>query len=208
MARPKLDFNIPEVPAGPTPEEIAAKKAARKGFLIGAFGKVCAIASLAATAAVYVGGFQIATDVYDNAQNNPHATAEEVLKTGEGSMTWGQEGAAFALSLSAGFAGIALGRKRRDYAPRYSNSGGYGSSFYGGSSYSYSRSNSGFWDGYFMGSLFNGSSSRSSSSSSSSSNNGGAAILAALAIGAIVVAAASSAVVCYKSVRTNFGPEP
>lgn len=154
------------------------------------FGKVCAITSLVGTLVFYTGAAGRTADIYKNYGESEKSweetPASDVLKVRDGSMMdWGSTLGACAVSLSAGFTGIALGRKRR--REEASQEGG-------------SYSNDGFFDGYMFGSIFN---SRSSSSSSSSGNAKG--LLAAGAVFVLGVLAVGTAAVTYKSMKTNFG---
>ncbi len=158
-----------------------------------AFGKAAAIVALAATVAFYGLGFNIGHAYYQQWQDNKAAITQTYEQPRTENLPWVAAGATLAVSLSAGFAGIALGKKRDDYSG-YSSSG-----------YSSSSGNDGFFWGYMMGSSGNrsGGSSGSWGSSSSSNDKGGAA--AAIVIVGAVALAASASVVTYKAMKANFG---
>jgi hypothetical protein len=166
------------------------------------FGKVAACIAVAATLAFYGLGLNISNAYYQQWQENKAA----VTQTWDGggaarhdrteNLPWALAGGALALSYGAGFAGIALGRKKQ------------GSS-YGGSSYydsGHHSSNDGFWWGYWAGG--GGRSGGSSSSSSSSTKDNGGAAAAIVIVGAVALAVGGT-VVSYKAVKANFtGEEP
>jgi len=172
-----------------------AEKKPQRGKLRRIFGKVAAVVSLAATFAFYALGFNIGHAYFNEWQANKAETSvtqtyNETAPRQDytANLPWAAAGTALALSYGAGFAGIALGKRKDD--------DGYSYSSYGGSS---SGSSDNFWLGYVLGSN-NGGSSRSSSGSSK--DNGGAA--AALVIVGAVALAAGASVVSYKAVKGNF----
>lgn len=169
-----------------------AEKKPERGKLRRIFGKVAAVVSLAATFAFYALGFNIGHAYYAEWQANKAETAvtqtyQETAPREDhtANLPWAAAGTALALSYGAGFAGIALGkRKDRD---------GYSYS----SSYSSSGSSDNFWLGYVLGSNNGG-----GSGGGGGKNNGGAAA-AVVIIGAVALAAGAS-VVSYKAVKGNF----
>lgn len=165
----------------------------QRGTLRRIFGKVAAVIAVAATLVFYGLGFQIGHAYYEQWQDNKAAATETWNATTPAAdhtanLPWVAAGASMGLAYGAGFAGIALGKKKDRYY--------YGG---GGSNYS-SGGNDNFWLGYVLGS--NNGGSRSSGSSSSKDNGGAAAAL--VIVGAAALAAGAS-VVSYKAVRANFG---
>ncbi len=158
-----------------------------------AFGKAAAVVALAATLAFYGLGFNIGHAYYQQWQDNRAAVTQTYEQPRTENLPWVAAGATLAVSLSAGFTGIALGKKRDSYS-------GYSSN------YSSSSSNDGFFWGYMMGSNNNGGGSSGSWGGSSSNDKGGAA--AAIVIVGAVALAASASVVTYKALKANFGNEP
>ncbi len=165
------------------------KDTEKKSFsLRSAFGKAAAIVALAATIAFYGLGFNIGHAYYQQWQDNKAAVTQtwEQPASRTDNLPWLAAGATLAVSLSAGFTGIALGKKNDQYS-------GYNSG------YSSTSSNDGFFWGYMMGS-----GNRSSGSSSSSSSDNGGAAAAIVIVGAAALAASAS-VVTYKALKANFG---
>lgn len=180
-----------------TPDSRFAKPKKPPVSLRKIFGKAAACLAVAATIAFYCLGGLIGHAYYAQWQDNKAAVTQtwdaQAQHDRTENLPWLAAGSALAMSYGAGFAGIALGRKRQS------------STYSGGSSYYDSgyRSNDNFWLGYWMGS----SSGRSgSSSSSSSSNNNGGAAAAIVIIGAAALAAGGT-VVSYKAVKANFTGE-
>lgn len=179
-----------------------------RGSLKKIFGRVAAVAALAATVAFYGLGFQIGQAYYQQWQQNK----AEVTQTWDAAaahrdytenLPWLEAGAAITVAYGAGAAAIAAAKsRRRDYEGYYSTHGYRGGGYYGGGSYS--NGNDGFWLGYVLGNS-NGGGSRSSYSSSGK-NNGGAA--AAIVIVGAVALAAGASVVSYKALKENFKPDP
>ncbi len=157
-----------------------------------AFGKAAAIVALAATVAFYGLGFNIGHAYYQQWQDNQAAVTQTYEQPRTENLPWVAAGATLAVSLSAGFTGIALGKKRDSY-------GGYSSGYSSSSS-----SNDGFFWGYMMGSGNNSGGSSGSWGSSSSSNDKGGAAAAIVIVGAVALAASAS-VVTYKAMKANFG---
>lgn len=161
-----------------------------RGGLRRVFGKVAAVIAVAATLAFYGLGFNIGHAYYEQWQANKAETVATWVQPAQKhteNLPWAAAGTAAALAYGAGFAGIALGAKKRSYGGYY------------GSSYSSSSSNDGFWLGYVLGG--NGSGGRSSGGGSS--NDKGGAALALVVIGGVALAAGAS-VVSYKAVKGNF----
>ncbi len=159
-----------------------------------AFGKAAAIVALAATVAFYGLGFNIGHAYYQQWQDNKAEITQTYEQPRTENLPWLAAGATLAVSLGAGFTGIALGKKRDNF-------GGYSSSYSSSSS-----SNDGFFWGYMLGSNNGRSSGGSSGSwgSSSSSNDKGGAAAAIVIVGAVALAASAS-VVTYKAMKANFG---
>lgn len=155
-----------------------------------AFGKAAAIVALGATLAFYGLGFNIGHAYYQQWQENKAAVTQTYEQHHTQNLPWLAAGATLAVSLSAGFTGIALGKKNDAYYGGYS------------SSYSSSDNDSFFW-GYMMGSSRSSGGSSGSWGGSSGNDKGGAA--AAIVIVGAVALAASASVVTYKAMKANFG---
>jgi hypothetical protein len=182
-------------------------------------GKFCAVASLGMTVVTYGHALDVAGGILDGAYPAIHDPYEETPEPARSRLHaqvqaenadrsgFGDLSLAAVLSLSAGFAGIALGNKRRDneYYDRMTRSQDNDGEFIDGFAEGFNASTRGA-RGWSLPGWPSSSSSSSSDWSSDDGDGNELGVLGLVGLGITIGIVVGTAYVSAKSVRANFGP--